>query len=344
MKTTHFAILIILLLALRADAQTEQSAELKEAGDLSAQVVRLFSENKYDEALPLAKRALKLREEKLGARHPLVAAALTNLAEIYLVKDKAGDAEPLYRRALAIYEKSVETAGPRIGQILDRLALMRYAKEDYAKAEELYQRAIVVKEQKLGRDSEEVAQSLGALATVYGAKREYGEAVALLRRVVSIREKSLGPLNPEVALALQRLACVMYRNQEDAEAQKVEARANDILYKGKPEPVELALDFFSCKLIKNPYPKYPDGARRFAGARVILVNVDVDETGRVTSARMTSGEPVFKEASEKAALNAQLRPTIVDGRPVKVTGVIKYQYLIKVSTMIVGPVQGTRRP
>ena len=134
------------------------------------------------------------------------------------------------------------------------------------------------------------------------------------------------------------------RNREDAEAQKVEARANDILYQGRTEPVELSEAFLGCKLIRNPYPKYPAAARRITGARVILVKVEADETGRVTSARMISGEQAFRDASEQAAMSAQLRPTIIAGRPVKVTGVIKYQFMTGSSIMIVGPVPGGRRP
>lgn len=342
MKKIYIAVLIALCLTFKASAQTtaaaEQSPELKEAGDLSAQVVRLYGEKKYDEALPLAKRALKIREDKLGASNPLVASALTNLAELYLAKEKPGDAEPLYQRALSIYEKAQAAPDPRVGQILDRLALIRFAKEDYGKAEELFQRAIFVKEKALSPDSEELVQSLNNLADLYNVKHEFVKAESLLQRVISIREKSTAGASPELGLSLQRMACVMYRNKEDAEAQKVEARANDILYKGKPEPVALPLDFFSCKIVKNPYPKFPTSARRFSGVRIILVNVDVDETGKVTSAKMISGEQDFRDASEKAALNAQLRPTIVDGRPVKVTGIIKYQFMTKVSTMVVGPV------
>lgn len=342
MKTRYITVLLLLLLTCPAGAQTtdEQSPELKEANDLSSQVVRLFGEKKYDEALPLAKRVLKIREGKLPASSPRIAAALTNLAEIYLAKEKLGDAEPLYQRALAIYEKSQAAPDPLVGQILDRLALLRFAKEDYGKAEELYQRAIAVKERTLGPDSEEVLQSLNNLADLYNTKHEFVKAESLLQRVISIREKSKGQSSPELAVSLQRLACVMYRNKEDAEGQKAEARANDILYKGKPEPILLPFDFFSCKIIKNSYPKFPEAARRLTGVRIILVNVDVDEAGRVTSAKMISGEPAFKDSSEKAALAAQLRPTIVDGHPVKVTGVIKYQFMTKVSTVIVGPVQG----
>src|SRR2546423_14623322 len=120
MKTTHIVLLILLLLTCPAGAQTtdEQSPELKEANDLSSQVVRLFGEKRYDEALPLAKRVLKIREEKLPPSSTRIAAALTNLAEIYLAKDKPGDAEPLYQRALAIYEKSQATPDPLAGPIL----------------------------------------------------------------------------------------------------------------------------------------------------------------------------------------------------------------------------------
>lgn len=351
MKIRQVHILMLLLLLpgavtlVRGQSPSSQtSVELKEADDLSAQVVRLFGENRYEEALPLARRALKIREEKLGPNHPQVAAALTNLAEVYLAREKPDEAEPLYKKALAIYEKSSEAAGPRLGQLLDRLALIRYSKGDLDKAQELYERAIVIKERTAGQESEDVAQSLSGLVTLYNAKHEYGKVEPLLRRIVSIKEKSAGATSTDVARTLERLACVLYRNKEEAEAQKVEARAADILYKGKPEPVELSETLFGCKLLKNPYPKYPEAARRIAGARVILVSVEADETGRITSARMISGESAFKDASEQAAMSAQLRPTLIDGRPVKVKGVIKYQFMTRSSIMVVGPVPGGRRP
>ena len=50
----------------------QDSPELVEATQLSRQVVKLYNEKKYYEALPLAKRALELRQKALAREHPLL--------------------------------------------------------------------------------------------------------------------------------------------------------------------------------------------------------------------------------------------------------------------------------
>src|SRR3712207_1762494 len=79
-----------------------QSAELAEADRLNAQVVNLYGERKYDEALPLAERVLSIREKALGPEHELVAGALRNLAELQLAKRKAKEAEATYQRYVSV--------------------------------------------------------------------------------------------------------------------------------------------------------------------------------------------------------------------------------------------------
>ena len=49
-------------------------------GDFQHQIVFLANQGKYDDAEPLYKRALTIREETLGPRHPDVAQSLNNLA------------------------------------------------------------------------------------------------------------------------------------------------------------------------------------------------------------------------------------------------------------------------
>jgi len=51
-------------------AATEKDRALQEARKLSAEVVRLYRAGKYDEARPLAERALEIREKALGPEHP----------------------------------------------------------------------------------------------------------------------------------------------------------------------------------------------------------------------------------------------------------------------------------
>ncbi|HKC65283.1 MAG TPA: tetratricopeptide repeat protein, partial [Pyrinomonadaceae bacterium] len=295
----------------------------------------------YDEALPLAKRALKLRENALGTDNQLVAAAEMNLAGVYLGKKNPDEAEALYRKALAIFEKG--SNDPQVGQLLDVLGRLRAAKQDFAKAEEMYIRAVAAKEKAFGPEHTETIESLNNLADFYNARHEYGKAGSLLQRIVSIREKTAGPTSPALAHSLERLACVMYRDKRDAEAEKIEERANDILYKdaaAKPDPIPLAPDVFTCKIISNPHPAFPESAKggRFTGTTTLRVAVVVDENGKVTSAHMVEGNPLFKESSEKAALKAEFRPTIVNGHPVKVSGEIVHQLMTRRSLVVVGPV------
>ena len=56
------------------------------------------------------------------------------------------------------------------------------------------------------------------------------------------------------------------------------------------------------------------------------VQIVVDEAGRVVSARAVSGNPLLRQSVETAALQARFAPTLLSGRPVKVSGVITYNF------------------
>lgn len=99
-------IILILSLLVTAMAQDQkQSPELTEADQLSAQVVTLYQEGKYDKAFPLAQRALELREKALGPDHALTGDAAANLAAVYMGMDNRKKAKPYLERAIAIREK-----------------------------------------------------------------------------------------------------------------------------------------------------------------------------------------------------------------------------------------------
>jgi TonB family protein len=84
---------------------TPQSKELAEAERLNHQVVELENQSKFNEATPLAERALAIREKALGPDHPLVAVSLETAAQLYEKQGKRSEAIPLKKRALAIREK-----------------------------------------------------------------------------------------------------------------------------------------------------------------------------------------------------------------------------------------------
>src|SRR5438105_4238732 len=64
------------------ELSNESAKELEEASSLSAAVVKLFAEAKYDDAMPLAKRALEIRERNLNSGDERIAVASINLAEL----------------------------------------------------------------------------------------------------------------------------------------------------------------------------------------------------------------------------------------------------------------------
>ena len=77
-----------------------------------------------------------------------------------------------------------------------------------------------------------------------------------------------------------------------------------------------------------PAPAYPEVARRMRLAGLVEVEVLVDETGKVTSARALSGPPALRDVAVKAANQARFSPTKLSGLPVKVTGRINYNFTL----------------
>lgn len=79
--------------------------------------------------------------------------------------------------------------------------------------------------------------------------------------------------------------------------------------------------------ISLPKPPYPAPARAIGAAGNVDVQVTIDETGRVVSARAVAGHPLLRQAAEKAAWSAKFKPTLLSDQPVKVTGVIIYKFI-----------------
>ena len=80
------------------------------------------------------------------------------------------------------------------------------------------------------------------------------------------------------------------------------------------------------KAVEMPKAVYPEEARKSHAAGQVQVQILVDETGKVVSAVATFGPEVLREAATKAALRAKFAPKIVDGTPVKVTGILTYDF------------------
>lgn len=75
-----------------------------------------------------------------------------------------------------------------------------------------------------------------------------------------------------------------------------------------------------------PKPNYPAPARAVGASGEVRVQVTIDESGRVISVSAISGHPLLRSEAERAARNAKFSPTTLTGAPVKVTGIILYNF------------------
>jgi len=83
------------------------------------------------------------------------------------------------------------------------------------------------------------------------------------------------------------------------------------------------------KAISKPQPPYPPIAKAARASGTVTVQIVVDETGRVISASPVGGHPLLQQAAAQAARQARFSPTLLSGQPVKVSGVITYNFVLQ---------------
>jgi protein TonB len=81
------------------------------------------------------------------------------------------------------------------------------------------------------------------------------------------------------------------------------------------------------KALSLPKPAYPAIAKAAHASGTVVVQVTISESGSVISAVAVSGHPLLKAAAAAAARGARFSPTKLSGQPVKVTGVITYNFV-----------------
>ena len=85
----------------------------------------------------------------------------------------------------------------------------------------------------------------------------------------------------------------------------------------------------SGKVIELPKPAYPPIAAAAHASGPVEVKVIIDIDGTVIAAASISGHPLLQSAAVGAARKARFTPTKLNGQPVKVVGVIEYNFVVQ---------------
>src|SRR3989442_11207456 len=96
----------------------------------------------------------------------------------------------------------------------------------------------------------------------------------------------------------------------------------------KPLPhAPISAGVLNGKAISLPKPAYPAIARQAHASGTVVVQVLIDENGNVIAAHAISGHPLLMPVAVAAAHQARFSPTKLSGQPVKVNGVIQYNFV-----------------
>ena len=82
------------------------------------------------------------------------------------------------------------------------------------------------------------------------------------------------------------------------------------------------------KAVSKPSPVYPPELRTSRVEGTVVVSVLVDEDGTVVQAEALTGPKALRDAAAEAARQAKFSPTRLSGCPVKVSGVVTYNFVL----------------
>jgi protein TonB len=95
-----------------------------------------------------------------------------------------------------------------------------------------------------------------------------------------------------------------------------------------PTPVKVlkVTELINSRALVLPKPPYPPLARTIKLQGTVVIQVLIDENGKVLSARPVSGHPMLIPEAQRAAMGAKFSPTTLNGIAVKVSGMISYNF------------------
>ncbi|HEY2971086.1 MAG TPA: TonB family protein [Pyrinomonadaceae bacterium] len=327
---TSRLILIFILLCVAVEGVTAQSPQgndsqqLTEARELNAKTVKLYGEHKYEEALPLALRVVDLVTTAFGKTDSHLILPLINLGDLYLAMLRADDAKASFERALTIAQTSFGRTDMALTRPLDELGhLMRKAGE-YQKAADFFSRSLDIKQKLLKPTDVEIARAAYWAAEAYRLNRAFSTAEPLYEQAIKLYDQA-GIKDAELVEALRRCLIVLTSENKKDKAALIQSRLAEL----SAEQGIVEGGIVNGWAVKLAQPSYPLGARGAHASGQVRVEVLIDESGNVISADAIGGHPLLQAASVAAAKESKFTPTLKSGVPVKVRGVIIYNFVIQ---------------
>jgi CHAT domain-containing protein/Tfp pilus assembly protein PilF len=182
----------------------------------------------FDEAEPLYKEALQLREKAVPPNQQAVAVSLNDMGSLYYNMQRFADAADFYTKALSLREHVLPPDSPLIGATLNDLGATYRNLGRNQDAEPLLMRALSIRQKALGAEHPDVAETLSNIGTLFIVQNRFAEAEKFLRQALEVRERVLPANHPTIAVTVNLLALIYFRQGKYVEAAALFVRAGNI--------------------------------------------------------------------------------------------------------------------
>ncbi len=316
----------LLILGSNAAGQVVANPDADKVEAMNSQILTLFKQGQYAQALDLAGKALKYSEDNLGPESPETATCLNDLGGMYQSLGSYSNAAAMFQRGLEIREKILGPEHPFTARNLQNLGTAYMDMGQYTKAETLLQRALAINEKVTGPESMATVFSLGCLGVLYQDMGDYSQAEFYDERTLAIREKLLGPDDRGIATALNNLGAIRISTGDYSKAEPLFQRALAIREKtlGPEHPdtgnALASLGALYCYmgdfaksesfyqraltvLEKNPGPEHPLTAAAFGGLGLLYMNMgDYEKAAAMVQRSLKINENVYGEKHPAVAV------------------------------------------
>jgi len=314
-------ITIVLLTLCSVHAQTYEKETLKQ---LNQKVIASYRNQKFDEALKLAQQAVDLSLKLYGAEQPETAVAYNHLGVMYQEKKKYKESIENLQKAVDIYQKPSNPKGEELVMAYQILAYSQFLGGMEIESEANYLKAIETSENKFGKESKESFLATLNLANIYARLKKIEKANEFYLKSYALAMKNFGREGKEIEQIEDSRSCLVSAQNFSSESQKAFYEARKKLL---GETDEQSARIVNGKAKSLPKPPYPSEARPKRISGTVSVRVKIDEQGNVIEAKAVCGHPILGQASEQAARGAKFAPTVKDGKPIKISGIIVYNFV-----------------
>jgi len=198
-----------------------QREQVPASNILNALALLCLEQGRVQEAEEVGEKAMDIVKDILGTEHPVYAARISTLAQIYTVKGDHQRAENYCEQAIKINQGKGNTISLDHSRSLSILASLYSVQGRYDDAGELYDDALKILQQLFKGEHEQVAEVLVALAVNAIAQGSLQSAEPILAQGKKMYRSTIGTAHPRYGELLCVLADVRFRQGLMDEAEQL---------------------------------------------------------------------------------------------------------------------------